>query len=213
MTDQKQLKTGTTTLGIVCKEGIVMAADMKMTAGYFIAGKDFDKIVPINDRIALTVAGYVSEAQMMVKVIRAQINLEELKRGRELKIVEVANLIRNLIYGNSRRYSPFIAAFLMAGRDRNGYHLYDLSPDASVTEHKDYATSGSGSMFALSIIEAEHKPSISLAEAKKLASKAIGAAIKRDAASGGGINIITITKDGVNKVLSESLDDILPSNK
>ena len=68
---ENQLKTGTTTLGLVCKDGLVLAADKRATAGYMIAAKKVDKIIKINEDIVVTIAGTVSDVQLVTKLIRA----------------------------------------------------------------------------------------------------------------------------------------------
>ena len=79
MTEDKELmKTGTTTLALVCKDGIVLAADKRATAGYLIAHKKFDKIINITDNIAVTVAGTVSDVQLLAKYIKAELKLKEI---------------------------------------------------------------------------------------------------------------------------------------
>src|SRR3989338_3649481 len=92
-------KTGTTTLGIVCKDGIVLAADRRMTlGGQIVSSRDFQKAIIIDDSLALTVAGGVSDVQLLVKIIKAQLKLEEMRRGKKLPIHSAANLLANLVY-------------------------------------------------------------------------------------------------------------------
>ena len=85
----KVLKTGTTTLGIVCKDAILLAADKKATGGNFIASVKMDKVIAINDDFALTTAGTVSDIQLFVKLIKAQVKLDELRKGKKLKIIRL----------------------------------------------------------------------------------------------------------------------------
>ena len=63
------MKTGTTTVGLVAKDCIVLAADKRATAGHFIAGKKVDKVLPVSDSMAVTTAGSVSDIQLLVKLI------------------------------------------------------------------------------------------------------------------------------------------------
>ena len=114
-------KTGTTTLGILCKDGVVLAADRRATAGNIIMSKRFRKIMQIDDNVAITVAGSVSDVQMLVKIIKAQIRLNSLRRGgKELTIREVANLLGNLVYNAIRTPAmiPSITGFLVAATRR-----------------------------------------------------------------------------------------------
>lgn len=207
MAENNELKTGTTTAAVVCKEGIVLAADMRATAGHFIANKNFQKVIPITDKIAVTVAGTVSDVQLLVKLIKAELKLKDIRTGRESSIKEAANLMSNMVYNNIRKFSviPGVSHFLLGGIDADGFHLYDLSPDGSIAEIDDFVSSGSGSVMAYGVLETLYKQEISTEEGIKLVVKAIGAALKRDSASGNGINVYTITKDGVKKALSKEI--------
>ena len=201
------MKTGTTTIGIVCKEGIVLAADRRVTMGYMIAGKKFEKIILLNDDIAITVAGTVSDVQLLSKIIKAQLSLDTIKRNKKPSVKEAANLLGTLVYNNIRRFSviPGITGFLMGGRDERGYHLYIIEVDGSVMEYDDYFSDGSGSVFALGVLESSYNKEVNLDEGIKLAIKALNAALQRDIASGSGYDIVTISKDGAKKVLEKEL--------
>lgn len=202
------MKTGTTTIGLVCKDGLVLAADKRATSGYLISYKKFDKIVSITDNIAVTVAGTVSDVQLLVKYLKAELKLKEIRTGRESTVKEGASLLANFVYSNIRKYSliPGISHFIIGGKDATGAHLYDLSPDGSIVEVDDYISSGSGSVMAFGVLETLYKKGLSVDEGVKLAAKCINAAVQRDIASGNGIDIVTITKDGIKKVFSKELD-------
>ncbi len=201
------LKTGTTTLGIVCKDGVVLAADRRATAGHMIVDKRAEKLHIINDNVAVTIAGSVSEAQLLIKLIRAELKLKEVRTNKVPNIKESANLLGGLLYSTLRRMSmfPAVAHFLMGGKDADGVHLYDLFPDGSVTRITDYVSSGSGSVFAYGVLESHWRPDMSVAEGQKLALKAVNAALQRDSASGNGIEIAVISSAKVEKVLKKEL--------
>ncbi|MCH8329290.1 MAG: proteasome subunit beta [Nanoarchaeota archaeon] len=206
--DNELMKTGTTTLALLCKDGIVLAADKRATSGYLIAHKKFDKILNITDNIAVTVAGTVSDVQLLAKYIKAELKLKDIRTDRESTVKEAANLLSMMVYNNIRKMSmiPGISHFIIGGKDGEGFHIYDLAPDGSIAEIDDYNTSGSGSVMVYGVLETLFKKGMSVEEGIKLAVKSINAAIQRDIASGNGINIVTITKDGVKKVLSRDID-------
>ena len=208
MVEDKELKTGTTTLVLLCKDGIVLAADKRATSGYLISHKKFDKIISITDNIAVTVAGTVSDVQLLAKYIRAELKLKEIRTDRENSVKEAANLLSMMVYGNIRKLSliPGISHFLLGGKDDTGFHIYDLAPDGSIIDVDDYTTSGSGSVMVYGVLETLYKKNMSVDEGVELAVKSINAAIQRDIASGNGINIVTITKEGIKKVLSKEID-------
>lgn len=201
------LKTGTSTLGIVCTDGIVVAADRRATMGGMIIQKNANKIVQISDDMIITTAGNVSDAQLLAKLIKAEMKLKVVRANREMNVKEVANLLGGMIYSNIRRMSiiPGITHFVLAGRDNEGTHLYDLFADGSVTEIDDYVSSGSGSIFAFGVLETLYTPKLNVAEGVKVALKSMNAALQRDTASGNGIDVFSVTKDGVKKVLEKDL--------
>ena len=206
--DNKETTTGTTTLGLVCKDGLVLAADKRATSGYLIAWKKFDKIMQVTNNIAVTVAGTVSDVQLLTKYLKAELKLKDIRTGRETSVKEAANLLANFVYSNIRKLSliPGISQFIVGGKDSSGFHLYDLSPDGSIVEVDDYISSGSGSVMVFGVLETMYKKGLSVDEGVKLAAKCVNAAVQRDIASGNGIDIITITKDGIKKVFSKELE-------
>ena len=206
--DNNELKTGTTTIGIVCKDGLVLAADKRATSGYLISWKKFDKIIPITSTIVVTVAGTVSDVQLLVKYLKAELKLKDLRTGRDTTVKEASSLLANFVYNNIRKFSliPGISHFIVGGVDSSGFHLYDLSPDGSIVEVDDYISSGSGSVMVFGVLETLYKKGLTVDEGIKLAAKGINAAVQRDIASGNGIDIVTITKDGIKKVFSKEFD-------
>ncbi|MBI4144436.1 proteasome subunit beta [Candidatus Woesearchaeota archaeon] len=207
MTEHQILKTGTTTVGIMCKDGIVLAGDRRATAGYIVY-KKARKVVPLSDNMAVTTAGNVSDIQLMVKLAKAEMMLKDFQTNRTSTVKEVANLLGGLLYSNIRRMSmiPGIAAFLLGGRDNSGFHVYSLDPDGSALEVDDYVADGSGSVFALGLLEAEYKKGINVEDGVKLAVKAVNSALQRDPASGNGIDVLTITSKGMQFVLEKEID-------
>ena len=208
MSDKELLKTGTTTLGLVCKDGIVLAADKRATSGNFIVNKRCDKIYNITDNIAITMAGTVSDAQLLVKLIKAEVKLKEVRTGFTANVKETANLLAGMVYQNIRKMSliPGISHFVLGGKDNLGFYVYDIFADGSITGVDDFISSGSGSITAYGVLETLYTKGLSVDEGVKLAIKAINAALQRDSASGGGIDVITITEDGVKRVFGQNVE-------
>lgn len=203
--ENDKLKTGTTTVGIVCKDAVVLAADMRATVGSMIFEEDAEKVHKVAENIALTISGGVAAAQLIIKHIKAQIKLHELRVQRTLTVKEVSNMTAGWLQGMIRYGS--VVHFLMGGYDtKAGAELYDVFPDGSVMPKKTCFASGSGSVFALPILDSNYKEGMSEAEGIALAEKAIGNAIRRDSASGNGINIMVINKEGVRKLPSKTVD-------
>jgi proteasome beta subunit len=200
-------KTGTTTLAIKCKDGVVLAADKRVTSGYLVANKKFNKIVEINNRLAVTTAGTVSDVQLMIKYLQAEVKLKEIRTNRDSLVSEAVSLLANLVYYNIRKFSviPGISHFIVGGTDSKGEHIYDVGADGSVTEVDDYVSSGSGSVMAYGVLEALYHDNMTVSEAVDIAKKAINAAVQRDIASGNGIDILTINKSGVKRILTKQI--------
>jgi proteasome beta subunit len=205
---ENMLKTGTTTLGLVCKDGIVLAADTRATAGNLIVDKRAKKVHVISEDVAVTIAGSVSEAQLLIKLIGAELKLKEIRTNKKPTIKASANLLGSLLYSTLRRMSmfPAVAHFIMAGKDPEGTHLYDLFPDGSVTKIRDYVSSGSGSVFAYGVLESQYDSNMSTKDGVKLAIKAVNAALQRDSYSGNGIDVAVITPTKVEKVFKKELN-------
>ncbi|MBI2125477.1 proteasome subunit beta [Candidatus Woesearchaeota archaeon] len=205
--EEKSLKTGTTTVGIVCKDGVVLAADKRATAGHMIVDKRADKVHVISDDFAVTIAGTVSDAQLTIKLIRAELKLKEVRTYKRPSAKEAANLLGGILYSSLRRPSMFpgIAHFLLGGRDGQGLHLYDLFPDGSITRITDFISSGSGSVFAYGVLETQHKKDMSVEDGVALAVKAVNTALQRDSASGNGIDVIVITEKEIKRVMHKEL--------
>lgn len=205
---EEMLKTGTTTVGIACKDGVVLAADKRATAGSMIVDKRAEKVHIISDDFAVTIAGVVSDAQLVIKLIRAEMKLKEVRTNKRPTMKEGANLLGGLLYSNLRRMSmyPGIAHFLLGGKDTEGVHLYDLFPDGSVTKIRDYVSSGSGSVFAYGVLETQYNPNMSTTDGVKLAVKAVNTALQRDSASGNGIDVIVITDKEIKRVMQKEVE-------
>ena len=212
MENDMKLQKGTTTVGIVCKDGIVLAADKRATAG-FVVNKHTQKIHRITDRMAVTMAGLVSDAQLLVKLIRAEVKLKDLQTLRTSTVKETANLLAGMLYMNLRKMSmvPGIVAFLLGGNDHEGSHLYDLGIDGSITEIEDYVSDGSGSVFAIGVLEALYKKGMTIEDGVKLATRAITAALQRDTATGNGIDVWIIDEKGIKVALEKDLNIPMPA--
>lgn len=199
-------KTGTTTLGMVCKEGLVIAADKRVTAGNLIASKKFDKIQVIADTIAITTSGLVSDAQLLTKVVRGEIKLKEVQTGRKITVKEAVNILANLNYSNIRTTAG-IVGFLAGGYDQtSGYSLWDIGADGSIIQTDEYVTDGSGSVFVHGVLETLYKKDMPMQECVELAVKALDAAQKRDNASGSGFDVVVINKDGLKRVITKEYE-------
>jgi proteasome beta subunit len=198
-TDEKPeiRKTGTTTVGIICKDGAVLAAEKKSTLGYLVASKDSEKILPVEDHLALTIAGYSGDAQALARYLRAELKLFSIQNGRKITVKGAATLLANILQGGRWSYLPYMVQLILGGFDEKPA-IFSLDALGSVEEEKRFFSTGSGSPMALGVLEDGYKEGLSVEEGSKIALRAITAAIERDIGSGGkGIDIAIITKSGV----------------
>jgi proteasome beta subunit len=206
----EKMKTGTTTVGLVCKDGIVLAADKRTTlGGQFVVRKDADKITQITDNMAITTAGSVSDIQMVIKLLRAELKLRNIRNGRNTTVKETASLLSRLMYDSARQYVPSMAQVLLGGFDVKGPQLAVIDPDGATLELRDYFTTGSGSPMVFGVLENSFKEGMTIKEGEDLAVKAVFAAIQRDAASGNGVDVMIITKDGVKRTIQKKTSNNL----
>ncbi|NWG10639.1 archaeal proteasome endopeptidase complex subunit beta [Candidatus Bathyarchaeota archaeon] len=197
---------GTTTIGIVCKDGVILASDTRVTMGFYVAHKHGKKIYKIDDHIAMTIAGSVADAQRTVDILTANAQLYRLNMGRPLPINSAARLIANLLF--SSRYAPLLTQALIGGIDDTGPHIYSLDPFGSLTEEKCVAT-GSGSPIAYGILEDRYKEGASTKELLPVIIKAVNSAMKRDAASGDSFNVAVINEKGYRELTEEEKKKLL----
>jgi proteasome beta subunit len=189
----------TTTIGIICDDGVVLGSESRATEGYFIASKEAPKIYKITDKIGMTISGGVADCQQMVKNIRALTNIRRMETGREVTVKSVAQLTSVALFQN--RLAPYISEMIVGGVDDAGPHLFMLDPLGSLIQEQQYTASGSGSIVALGVIESQYKDGMNLDSAARLITTAITASRARDIASGGPLQIVAITKDeGYKKI-------------
>ncbi len=199
---------GTTTIGVVCRNGVILASDSRVTMGFYVAHKYGKKVYKIDDHIAMTIAGTVADAQRTVDILTANAQLYKLEMGRPLPISSAARLIANLLF--SARYMPLMTQVLIGGVDDTGPHIYNLDPFGSLTEEKCVST-GSGSPIVYGILEDRFKENAEVEENLPIIVKAVTAAMKRDSASGDSFNIAVIDDKGYRELTEKEKKQLLAS--
>jgi proteasome beta subunit len=203
---EEKILHGTTTVGIRASDGVILCADMRASAGYFIANNNTMKIQKIDDHAGLTLAGGVADAQNIVDVLRYHASLHRIQNQEAMPIKTLTRLT-SLIFHQNRGY-PFIADILMGGYDRNGPALFNIDMFGSV-EAKPYVTTGSGSPVAYGTLEEAYHDGLTVGEAKSIALRAVKAAIVRNIGTGDGINIAVIDKNGFQLLTKEQKKAII----
>ena len=203
---EEKILHGTTTVGIKASDGVVLCADMRASAGYFIANNNTMKIQQIDDHAGMTMAGGVADAQNITDILRYHANLHRISKNEPIPIKSLVRL-SSLIFHQNRGY-PFIADILVGGYDKNGPALYNIDMFGSV-EEKTYVTTGSGSPVAYGLLEEEYRDDLNVQDAKLLALRAVKAAITRNIGTGDGINVSIIDKDGFRLLTKEQKKAII----
>jgi len=205
------LKSGTTILGIVCRDGIVMASDRQSTAGTIVMNKDSQKIRIVNEYLAFAGTGMVADIQRTVKIAAAELRIKELHAKSRPSVRNGAGLISMMIYNSIRQPAmlQFMVGSLVGGVNEDGTaELYSIDPAGGINKVEDYdANFGSGMPFVLGLLERQYKKGMSVKEAIDLAVEAIKSSTQRDVGSGHGIDVFTLTKSGILKVVDQ---EILP---
>jgi proteasome beta subunit len=193
---EKEVRTGTTTIGLLGKDCVVLASERRAVMGNMIANKEVDKIFKIQDHIGLTTAGSVADAQTLVRMMQVETNLYQIERERQIQLNAAATLLANILQQN--KWYPFWVQLLLGGYDTKP-RLYSIDALGSVLEEKVVST-GSGSPFAYGVLENKYKEGAGLDENVKLAVEALQSAMERDAMSGNGVQVVKITKSGYERI-------------
>jgi proteasome beta subunit len=202
MESENVTKTGTTTLGIVCKEGVVIATETRATMGTLIAHKETKKLYKIDEHIALATAGLVGDLQVLARYLNAEANLYRLKRDVKMPVQSAATLMSNIM--NQRKFYPYYVQLILGGFDSTGGHIYSLDAAGGAIPDK-YTSGGSGSPYVYGVLEDSYEENMTVDQGVDIAIRAIDAAKKRDSASGGLTNIAVITKDGFKEISQDEI--------
>lgn len=203
--EYKPLK-GTTTVGIIFDKGVIVAADKRATMGSFIAAKEVDKVHLVGERMAMTIAGGVGDAQVLVRLLKAELELYRYAKGKTMSVQSAGTLLANVLQGN--KYFPYMVQLIVAGYDSQPA-LFDLDPFGGLIQEKAYVSTGSGSITAYGLLDEYYKENLTRDEAVRLAAKAINAAMKRDSATGEGVDVIVITSDSAKRLSKDEIETLL----
>lgn len=196
---------GTTTVGLVCKDGVVLVTDTRATMGYLVASKLARKVYKITNAIGVTTAGGVADTQHLVNTLRVEASYYQMREGTQMSVRSSARLAANVL--TAYALYPYIAVLLIGGTDASGPKLFFVDIDGSITEETMVAT-GSGSPVAYGVLETEFKEGTNIEEALPIAIKAIKTAMKRDIATGNEVMAATITKKGYRELSPEEIKNL-----
>ena len=199
---QESMK-GTTTIGIVFSDGVILATEKRATMGYMIASKKAKKVYKVAERIGMTTAGGVGDAQQLARILTVECNLYQIRRSRSITVGASATLLSN--YLNQNRYFPYYVQLLVGGIDETGPSVYSVDAMGGATKEEEIVATGSGSPMAYGVLEDRYRPNMNEDEAIDIAVRALKSAMKRDAGSGEGIHVVVITKDRYQELGEDAL--------
>jgi proteasome beta subunit len=187
---------GATTVGVVCKDGVILAAERRVTYGYFVMSKSGKKVFKIAEKIGAACAGIVADMQILTREVGAYLNLYTFEREQSVTVRTAAKLMGSMLF--ERRYFPYLTQTIVGGVDETGPKLFVLDPLGSVIEDK-FTAVGSGAEIAMGLLETDFKDDMTVDDARGLVKKAVKAASARDIGSGEGIDILVITNSGIKE--------------
>ena len=191
--DPELTKTGTTTVAVAADDAVVVMADRRASAGgRFVTSKNTQKVDQVHPTAAVALSGAVGSLQDYTRRLESQADQYEIRRGDPPSMHAFATFAGNLLRGGPYR----MVRPILAGVDGEGPHVYDLDGGGAVLE-APYAAKGSGTQFALGVLEREYRPGLGVEEATDAAARAVESAIERDTASGNGVTVAEVTAAGV----------------
>lgn len=184
---------GATAVGITYNDGVFLAAEKRVSYGNFVVNKNTKKTFNVTDHVGAACAGMVADMQVLVRQVSALSKIRKLETRRNVEPNSVAKLMSVIMF--ERRYFPLLTQVVVGGVTTGKPEIYTLDPLGSVLPDK-YAAVGTGAEMALGVMDAEFNENLDEEKATNLALKSIRSSIQRDSASGDGIDILIINKNG-----------------
>ncbi|MGA6989786.1 MAG: proteasome subunit beta [Nitrososphaeraceae archaeon] len=185
-----QFMPGATAVGISFSDGVVLAAEKRVSYGNFVINKHTRKIFSVTESVGAACAGMIADMQVLVRQVEALAKIRKLETRRNVATNSVAKLMSVIMF--ERRFFPLLTQVIVGGVETKS-RIYTLDPLGSLLPD-DYAAVGTGAEMALGVLDSEYKSSLTAKQSKELALKAIRASVQRDSASGDGIDLLVITK-------------------
>jgi proteasome beta subunit len=201
------IKKGTTTVGIICSDGVAIGADSRATMDTFISSSEAVKVYKINDVLAMTIAGGVGDAEYLVKLLKLQDETYTMEEKKSLTPSSATSLLSLVLQEN--KGFPFYVQLVLGGINKGVPEIYNIDPVGGYTKESRFTSTGSGSLTALGYLEGIYESGLTASDAAKHISKALKIAMKRDSATGDNTKIITITKKGFKEYTKEEMDKLL----
>ncbi|MBA0577783.1 hypothetical protein Golob_024361, partial [Gossypium lobatum] len=169
-------KTGTTIVGLIFQDGVILGADTRATEGPIVCDKN----------------SIVIFLCLCSDMVSSQLQLHRYHTGRESRVVTALTLLKRHLFN----YQGYVsAALVLGGVDVTGPHLHTIYPHGS-TDTLPFATMGSGSLAAMAVFESKYREGLTRNEGIELVTEAICSGIFNDLGSGSNVDICVITKGG-----------------
>jgi proteasome beta subunit len=185
---------GATVVGLVCSDGVVLAAEKRVSWGRMVMSRSGKKVFQITPGMGLAFAGLISDMQALTREATAYANLFRLENNRSITVKAMAKLISNILF--QRRMMPLLMETIVGGVDSVGPVIYSMDPVGSLIPDK-FITAGSGAPIAMGLLEAQYSEDIDVETGAELALNAIRSAVARDVASGDGVDMLLIKSDSI----------------
>lgn len=165
---KEAVKRGTTCIGIVFKDGAILAT--VKPKGTLIVNNSAEKIFQVDEHIGAVAAGLLADARIIVNQARVKAQVHKITYEESIDVWTLARVIGDrlqlsTLYAGLR---PFGVSLLIAGGDSTGIHLIESDPSGMLYEWKAYAI-GKGATIANKILNQKWKPNMSDSDAIKLA--------------------------------------------
>ncbi|MFX1321095.1 MAG: proteasome subunit beta [Promethearchaeota archaeon] len=195
----KALQSGTTTVGIIVSDGVIMGTESQATAGFTVATKQAQKLFEINKYTAATISGGVADCQYVISQLIALSRLKEVEEEKVPEPKYIASITRNILFSGR---SFFISMMIVGGYSlkENAAKLYGVDLLGTLYEEDKFISFGSGSPFSIGVLEADWRPNMTKEDGIELVKTAISSSRERDAASGFKIQLCVIDKEGFKQI-------------
>lgn len=210
--DKNLIKTGTTCIGMLFKDGVMIGADRRMTAGY-IASNSSTKVYEVSNNMVATTAGNAAANQLVMRHLRSEIKLLGLKKESEVFVKEGAMILNSIQYSIIRSQGEVVSCIFGGFDKKLGKALYNLSPDGTIIANPGYAADGSGSVYVKGVLDTQYKSDLKENDALSLMESCFKASFSNDNMSGGGFIIKIITKDGIKEISRKKVTDEIVEEK
>ncbi len=196
---RESVKRGTTTVGLVYKDGVVLIVDKRVQSKLVITDS-IEKMYQIDNHIGITTSGLVADARQLVDRARVQCQVNRMTYGDK---IPVSTLVKKMCdykqsftqYGGAR---PFGTALLIAGFDDEGIHLFETDPSGAYQSYNAGAI-GRGRSTAIDYFEEKWKPGMTQNAAIKLGLEALRESLEDDL-NPDTVEIASVDKDGYSKM-------------